>query len=233
MTKDTWGRVWRGSGISFAFLLIAAYVIRGAQPKIGASADALVSFYSGDRTRVLIGTFFLGLNLLNLLWFAAALSSDLREAGQGIWASAATASSAALGGLFFVLVTMNAALAFSIAGSGNVALMSALNDVVWVGAVFIWIPSAMLIMSGSFGLWQAKVISNGVFAAGVAAVVLVLVGSTTWASDGIWSPGGAYSHVIVPIVALVWFVVFSGILSARKPATVRVPESAVATPAMS
>jgi hypothetical protein len=233
MTKDTWGRVWRSSGISFAFLLIVAYAIRGAQPKIGASADALVSFYSGDRTRVLIGTFFLGFNLLNLLWFAAALSSDLREMGQGIWASAATASSAALGGLFFVLVTMNAALAFSIAGSGNVELMSALNDVLWAGTVFIWIPGAMLVMSGSFGLWQAKVISNGMFAAGVAAVILVLVGSTTWASDGIWAPGGAYSHVIVPIIALVWIVVFSVILLARKPSTVRVPESAVATPARS
>jgi len=36
-------------------------------------------------------------------------------------------------------------------------------------------------------------ISNALFAAGVAAVVLVLMGGTTWLSDGFWSAYGAYS----------------------------------------
>jgi hypothetical protein len=37
----------------------------------------------------------------------------------------------------------------------------------------------MLIMAGSFGLWRAGIISRGFFSAGVAAVVLVLLGGTT------------------------------------------------------
>ena len=38
----------------------------------------------------------------------------------------------------------------------------------------------MLIMSGVFGLWRAGLISNAVFTAGVAAVVLGVLGGTTW-----------------------------------------------------
>jgi hypothetical protein len=65
----------------------------------------------------------------------------------------------------------------------------------------------------------------------VAAVLLVLAGGTTWASDGMWAPDGVYSRVVSPIIALVWIAVFSGLLQARSPSTVRVPESSVATPA--
>jgi hypothetical protein len=130
-----------------------------------------------------------------------------------------------------VLVTVNAALAYSIAGSGSETLMSGLNDLAWAGAVMASFPAAMLIMAGSLGLWQAKVISNALFAAGVAAILLVLAGGTTWASSGIWAPDGAYARLVSPIIALAWITVFSGLLYARSPSTVRVPESAVAAPA--
>ena len=118
MKEATFDRVFRSSGILFAVLFVVSYLIRGAQPEIGASADTLASFYGDDRGRVLIGTFLLAFNLLNLLWFAAALSRDLRDAGQGIWASAATAASAVLGGVFLVVLAANAAAAYSPAGSG-------------------------------------------------------------------------------------------------------------------
>ena len=130
-----------------------------------------------------------------------------------------------------MLITVNAALAYSTIDAGNQALMSVSNDVVWAGAVMVSFPAAMLIMAGSFGLWKARVISNALFGAGVAAVLLVLAGGTTWASDGMWAPDGVYSRVVSPIIALVWIAVFSGLLQARSPSTVRVPESSVATPA--
>jgi hypothetical protein len=47
-------------------------------------------------------------------------------------------------------------------------------------------------------------LSSGAFAAGVAAVVIVLLGGTTWANDGVWSPDGAYSRIVSPTIALVW-----------------------------
>jgi hypothetical protein len=115
----------------------------------------------------------------------------LPDAGQGGWGSAATAASAALGAVLFIFITIGAALAYSIAGSGNQALTTGLNDFAWALGVMIAIPAAMLIMSGSFGLFRAGMISKPVFTVGIAAVLLVLAGGTTWASDGFWAADGA------------------------------------------
>ncbi len=217
-TRAFWERLWRLSGINFVAFAIIAYVIYGYQPPVGASADALAAFYNGERTRILIAAAFSGLNILNLMWFAAALRTTLADAGQDGWGAAATAASAAVGGLFFVIVTVSAALAYSIAGSGNQTLTTGLNDFAWALVVLSSFPRAMLIMAGSFGLWRAKLISNSLFGAGVAAVVLGVLGGTTWVSGGFWAPDGVYSRFVWPIIGLVWVVVASRVL-ARSPAT--------------
>src|SRR5207248_2454748 len=154
-TSAFWERLWRMSGINFVVFFIAAYVIYGYQPQVGASADALVAFYHGDRTRILIAAVFSGLTVLNLLWFAAALRTTLADAGQDGWGAAVTASSAALGGLFLLLITVGAVLAYSIAGSGNSTLIAGVNDFAWSCVVLTSFPRAMLIMAGTFGLWRA------------------------------------------------------------------------------
>jgi len=226
-----WERNWRGSGIVFVVLFIVGRIIYGSQPKVGSSADKLVSFYDGDRTRILIAAVILGINVLNLMWFAAALSTELRDAGKGGWATAATASSAALGAVFFVLITLNAALAYSIAGTGNTQITSGLNDLSWVLMVIASFPAAMLIMAGTFGFQRAGIISNAYFGAGVAAVLLVLAGGTTWAGSGFWAADGAYSRFVSPILALAWIAVVSGFLYVRSPSTVTTSDrSAVAAP---
>jgi hypothetical protein len=74
-------------------------------------------------------------------------------------------------------------------------------------------------MSAAFGFWRAKLISNALFAVGVAAVVLVLLGGTTWVSGGFWAPDGAYSRFVSPIIGLAWAVVVSRVLLTRSPAT--------------
>ena len=79
-------------------------------------------------------------------------------------------------------------------------------------------------MAGTFGLWRAGIISKMLFLAGVAAILLVLAGGTTWASDGFWAPDGAYSRFISPIIALVWVTVISALLVMRAPSPQRVPE---------
>jgi hypothetical protein len=218
-TPAFWERLWRTSGIQFVGLFIVASLIYGSQPPVGASADVLTAFYNGERTRILIAVFFFGLNLLNLLWFAAALRATLAEAGQDGWGAAATASSAAFGALFLLALTVGAALAYSIADSGNTALTSGLNDLAWAGIVLSSFPRAMLIMAGAFGLWRARLISNGLFAVGVAALVLVLLGGSTWLRGGFWAPDGAYSRLVSPIIGLVWVVVVSRVLLTRAPAT--------------
>src|SRR2546422_5447512 len=153
--REFWERLWRGSGNNFVIFAIIAYVIYGSQPQVGASADALAAFYSGHRTRIVISAVFSGLAVLNLMWFAAALRTTLADAGQDGWGAAATASSAAVGALFLLLIAVTAGLAYSIAGSGNQSLTPGLNDLTWalVGTSF---PPAMLIMSGSFGLCRAR-----------------------------------------------------------------------------
>lgn len=217
-TPQFWERLWRTAGIQFVGLLILAYVIYGNQPHVGASADALAAFYSGNRTRVLIAAIFAGTAVLNLMWFAAAIRTTLADAGQDGWGTAATASSAALGGLFMLLIAVAAALAYSIAGSGNPAFTSGLNDFAWAGVVLTSFPRAMLIMSAAFGLWRAGLISNGLFTVGVAAVVLALAGGTTWVSGGFWAPDGPYSRFVSPIIGLVWLIVVSRVLLTRSPA---------------
>ena len=218
-TPAFWERLWRSAGLQFVGLFVVAYAVYGQQPQIGAPAEALVAFYDDGRVRVLVAAIVFGMALLNLLWFAAALRTTLAEAGQDGWGSAATASSAALAALLLLLVALPAALAFSLARSGNQALLSGLNDVVWSVVVLTSFPRAMFVMAGSFGLWRARLISNRLFAGGVAAVVLVLLGGTTWLSGGVWAPDGPYSRFVSPLVCVVWVLVVSRILLARSPAT--------------
>ncbi len=129
-TPAFWERLWRTAGIQSFLCFIVAYIVYGHQPQVGASADALAAFYDGDRMRILIAAVFYGLAVLNLLWFAGALRTTLADAGQDGWGAAATASSAALGALFLLLIAVVAALAYSIAGSGNHMLTSGPNDFV-------------------------------------------------------------------------------------------------------
>jgi hypothetical protein len=218
-TPAFWERFWRLSGIQFVVLFIIAYVIYGYQPGIGASADALVEFYDGHRTRILLATMISGLSVLNLLWFIAALRSTLADNGQDAWGAAATAASAAFAALLLLRITVCAAVAYSIAGSRDNTLTSGLNDFAWALDVLTSFPRAMLIMAGAFGLWRARLISNALFTAGVAAVVLALLNGTTWLSGGLWAPDGAYSRFVSPVLLLVWILVVSRILLTRNPGT--------------
>ena len=217
-TSAFWEHLWLTSGLQFVGFFIITAVIYGYQPQVGASADALGAFYNGNRTRILIAAAFSGLNLLNLLWFAAALRTALSDAGQDGWGAAATASSTAFGALTLLQIAVGAALAYSIAGPGNQTLTSGLNDFAWALVVLSAFPRAMLIMSGVFGLWRAGMISNALFALGVAAVVLGVLGGTTWLSGGVWAPDGAYSRFVSPLLLLVWVLGVSRVLLTRSPA---------------
>src|SRR4030095_13068781 len=73
MSTTFWDRLWRSAGIQFVALFLVAYFVYGDQPGVGSSADTVVSFYEGNRTRILIATFIFGMAVLNLLWFAAAI----------------------------------------------------------------------------------------------------------------------------------------------------------------
>ena len=126
--------------------------------------------------------------------------------------------------VLFVRMTVRAALAFSIVGSGSAQVSTAFSDLGWVLTVIVSFPAAMFVMSGAFGLWRAEIISKRFFSVGVAAVVLVLLGGTTWASDGFWAPDGAYAY-LAQAVTFVWIAVISGVLAMRYSAS-QAPERA-------
>jgi hypothetical protein len=123
-------------------------------------------------------------------------------------------------------MTVRAGLAFSIADLGHLQVTSGLSDLAYALTVISCFPAAMFVMSGAFGLSRAGIISKRFFSAGVAAVVLVLLGGTTWASDGFWAPDGAYA-LISQIVLFAWIAVLSGFLAMR-PSTAQAPERAAA-----
>ena len=138
-TPAFWERLWRTAGLQSVLCFIVAYIVYGQQPPIGASPEALATFYGADRMRILIAAVFYGLAVLNLMWFAAALRTTLADAGQDGW--------------------------------------------------------------------------------GAAAVVLGLLGGTTWLTGGFWAPDGVYSRFVWPAIGVLWGMVVSGVLLTRSPAT--------------
>lgn len=70
------------------------------------------------------------LAVLDPMWFEGALRTPWRMRDKTVGAGAATAFSAAPGALFFLLIAVVAALAYSIVGSGNHMLTSGQNDFV-------------------------------------------------------------------------------------------------------
>jgi len=222
-SPDFWARVWRSAGIQAVAFFVIGYIIYGSQPGVGASPEKLHAFYSGDRTRILIASVFFGFGVLNLMWFGAALSSALRDAGMGGWAGAAIAAAGAFGGIVLVNVTVVTGLAYSIADTGSLQLVSGLNDLSWALQVLTSFPAAMVLMAGTFGLWRAQIISNRTYWTIFPGWVLVVLGATTWASSGFWAADGAYLQFITPIIFGVLITFFSGLLTTRVS---EVPESA-------
>ncbi len=64
-----WERLWRSARIQFLLLFVIALRHLRQSAEGGCVGGKLVSFYDGDRTRILIATFIFGLAVLNLLWF--------------------------------------------------------------------------------------------------------------------------------------------------------------------
>jgi hypothetical protein len=143
-----WERSFLGNGVIAAVLFIVSFAVYGSQPKVGSSADKLVSFYDGDSTRILLVTIVFGFATLCLIWFAVALASVLRDAGMGGWGTAATAAGAAIGAVYFIRIPVRGTLAYSIAGSGNEQATSALNDVSW--ATTTWAGNGFWAAAGGY-----------------------------------------------------------------------------------
>ncbi len=192
--------LWRGAGVQAVAFALIGIVVSMIQP-VGPFIAAPI----------------FGLAILNLTWWSAALRTTLADAGLDGWGAAATAASAGVAVMFFVLVALATTIA-SIAGSADAALVSGLSSVGSAAFVLSSFPRAMLIMAGSFGFWRAGLITNKQFVVAVAAVIAGVLGGTTWFADGFWAPDGLYALVIWPAIGLAWVVAASRVLN-RAPST--------------
>ena len=53
---------------------------------------------------------------------------------------------------------------------------------------------------------------------GVAAVVLGVLGGTTWLTGSIWGADGLYTRYVSPVIFLAWILVVTRVLLTRGPA---------------
>ena len=205
--------LWRSAGIQGVAFLVIGAIVAGFGPGIGASADSVAAFYTANMTRILIATPILGLGVLNLVWFMQSIRVALAAVGLDGWGAAATAASAMMGVTLFIVIAIQAVLAYTIAGSGNTALTVGLHGLLLAIFVLSALPRAMFVMAASFGFWRAGYISNTQFLLAVGVVVLGVLGATTWIAGTIWAPDAAFSLVILPALELVWVVAIGRVLS--------------------
>ncbi len=231
MTDVNWERYARATGAVFVVCFVVGLIIAGMAPSLGDSTDKLVSYYDGDRGRILTAAFIIGIGLVALLWFVGAIANALREAGQGRLAATTIGAGTTLVGFVMLVVTLNAALAFKIAAEGNAAVIRAFFDLQWVVGVMISFPAAALVAAAAVGLQRAGLIPDWLGRAGIAVALLDILGGTTWATSGFWAADGAYSQMITPALSLAWTLVTSVLLYMRAPVTAAGPERA-ATPSM-
>src|SRR5439155_13467857 len=183
MTNLNWERYGRATGIVFVVLFIVSFVIYGSAPKVGASTADITSFYVGDRGKVLTAMVLFGLAIVFLLWFVAAIASALRDAGKAGWGSATIATKTTLNTIFLVLIALNAALAYSIAGYGDQGVITALSDMCWIVGVTVSYPAALPIGAPSLRLSGTTLVPNWSSQVVIVAALLIQLGGTQWAPN--------------------------------------------------
>ena len=229
MASVNWERVARGAGVGFVVALIAAFIVMGEQPKVGDSAQQIVSFYDGDRGRVLTGLVIFAIAFVLLLWFVGAVANALREAGEGRLAATTIAFAAVFVGIQAVSGATIGALSLNVAATGDEGVVRALNTLAWSTDVIAAFPLAGVIAAASVGLMRSGILPGWYGLVGIAAAMLAVLHGTNWSTGGFWSPSGGYLWVTI-IAALAWALITSILLYAAAPTAERAPGRAPATP---
>ncbi len=224
---ERWGRA---AGIGFVVAFIAAFIVYGEPPKVNASSDDIISFFDGDRSRILASMIVFGVAFFLLLYFVGAIANALREGGQG-WLAASTI---AMGATFVALQAVTGAiaggLALNIASIGDEGAVTSLNTMLTSVDVISAFPFAGLVLAASIGLSRAGILAGWYAWLGVIAAILVVLHGTNWATSGFWSGTGGYLFVTI-IAGLGWTLITSAALYSKATATERAPETASARPA--
>ena len=223
MSALNWERWVRAAGAGFVVLAVAAFIVGGEAPTVGDSTDDLISYYDGDRGKVLVSSLLFAFASVFFLWFAAAIANLLRESGEGRVAATVIAGATAFVTLQLALTGMAASLAYSIAGGGDPGVAKALFDLQWVLDIFAALPAAVFVLSSSVGFMRTRAVPSWLCWAGVGLAALFLLRTTNWARDGFWSPTGEYTFILIP-AAMLWILVTSITLVRAAPSSSEVAE---------
>jgi hypothetical protein len=206
-----WDRWARGAGVGFVILTIAAFIVGGEPPRVGDPVADIVSYYDGDRGRVLLSSMLFAFALLFYVWFAATIANLLRENGEGRVGATVLATATAFATLQLALTGIGATLAYSIAETGETGVVRALFDLQWALDVMAALPAGVFVLASSVGFLRTRLTPSWLSWAGIAVSGLFLLRTTNWARDGFWSLTGEYVFILIPAATL-WMLVTSIVL---------------------
>ena len=99
MLSGGWAHYAPLSGIVFAALLLASFVVSGSSPDTNDSTQKVVQVWSDNDTKQIVGAILSALAIVPFIWFLGSLRSALRvaEGGTGRLASIAFGAGLVLG----------------------------------------------------------------------------------------------------------------------------------------
>ena len=212
MDRVNWDRWAPASGIVSALLFIAGFAITGIDaPGLEETAIDVASFFDDNRSRVLIGAVLFGLSTVLLLWFLGSLAAVMRDRGEARLAGTALVSGALVAAVFLVIIAIYAGLAVTTREAADAGAVEILLDVSWAAGVLLAFPLATLVAATAIAAFRGRFVPGWFAWASAAAALVILVGGTTWAEDGVWAPDGLYSYVVLAAF-LAWLLATSALL---------------------
>jgi hypothetical protein len=179
-----------GGMISLVFIVLG-WLIYGSGPTVADSPDTILNFFLNNHDKVIWSMFVQGLGVLAMIWFMAALTIFLRDAGQTVMAYAAAISFAVALALGSTATIMRSGIAFISAAEATAGTAA---TVFYLGSVLD--TGQNMISAGFFLAFAIAVLRSGCLPSGwawlsVIAGLYAVASTTALNQTGFWSPHAA------------------------------------------
>lgn len=209
-----WDRWAAATGFGFVASAVLGLLLVRDEPGPHASAAEITAWLGGHRSEILTAAIVLGVSVVFLLWFAAAIALALRDGSELRLGVVAFGGAVAFAAALVATVAIVAGLAFAV-DAVDAEVAQGLFAVHWGFHVMSWFPFAVVIGATSIAAGRKRLFGAWYYWASEGAAVVVLLAGTAWAREGFWAPDGAYTS-IAAAVALLWVLVTSVVLVRRR-----------------